>query len=106
MKPSSFSAPSKAPADFVAKSTEPDTVYLEWKLIPPEYQNGRLLGFKMRYKRYVETTFQEDTVSPTVQERTIKGLKPYTLYWFEMLGYTRAGDGPITVKTVKTLEGG
>ena len=99
-------APSRAPGGFTLRSTEADAVYLEWIPIPLEYQNGRLVGYGIRYKKYYETTFEEIIVSAAVNEKTITGLKPFSLYWFELLGYTRAGGGPITVKTVKTLEGG
>ncbi|XP_057314721.1 uncharacterized protein LOC130655923 isoform X2 [Hydractinia symbiolongicarpus] len=91
-----------APPNFIYQEMSPTSIYLDWGEIPKNEVPGTLLGYKIVYKRLDNNLTRETTTSAIMLQRTLKGLKPATLYLFTIHGYTVAGDGPISFVTLKT----
>ncbi|XP_047125702.1 uncharacterized protein LOC101241605 isoform X1 [Hydra vulgaris] len=88
---------------FSPSSTE---IYIEWTDIPEEYQNGPILGYKIKYKIYINSeSFQMVEAQFGFNAFTIKNLRPFTLYLVEVYGYNVNGDGPAQYSMCKTVEG-
>ena len=89
-----------------AVSNEPTSITVEWAPIPNARWGGQKLGYKINYKKFTETVFQERLIHPGYVTSTLTGLKPYTIYWVEVLGFNSAGDGPPEYGITKTQQGG
>ena len=81
------------------------TIYLSWDGIGPEHVPGTLLGYQISYRTYFGNSSTVTTTAANLQQRTISGLKPYTLYWVEVSGFTIAGLGPESLIIFKTPPG-
>ena len=85
-------------------------VTASWQLPPADSRNGRIIGFKLFYKkrgsagRATTLTINNGTAS----SKDVTGLDIYTEYEFEMLAFTSVGDGPRSspVVVVKTMKDG
>lgn len=77
---------------------------MDWLKIPEKYQNGELLGYRVRYKKYLEITWHTKVVDLTTTVLT--ELKPYTVYYIEVAGFNTAGEGPTEYSVCRTQEGG
>ncbi|XP_068721500.1 uncharacterized protein [Montipora capricornis] len=94
--------PDHPPLDISATTTE-SAVLLEWNPVPPEYTNGKVLGYKVLYGDVNGTTREKSTVSTRKTFQNIEGLTAHTNYSFQILAFTAKGDGaasaPYYVKT-------
>ena len=104
----SFIAPEIEPLylSFASFSPTSRSIYLSWVDIPKSKRNGGLTGYKVFYKKYHDPKFQKLIVPFGFTSVTIDGLKPFTLYYIEVLGFNTAGDGPPEYWVNKTLEDG
>ena len=98
--------PGKTVQGFQIRATQPSEVYAEWKQYPYVDFNGYPRGFVIRYKKHGDTAFKEVVAAYGSFSDTIKGLKPFSFYTFEILAFTNVGRGPPVSKVAKTLEGG
>ena len=89
-----------------AESNEPTSISVEWSNIPHEYWGGQLLGYKIKYKKFMEKNFTVKLIPSGYYSSTLTGLKPYTLYWVEVVGYNSAGEGPPEYDIEETQQGG
>ena len=92
--------------DFASFSPTSRSIYLSWVDIPKSKRNGELTGYKVFYKKFFDPTFNVEIVPFGFTSITLEGLKPFTLYYIEVLGYNTAGDGPPEFWVNKTLEDG
>ncbi|XP_047125709.1 uncharacterized protein LOC105850908 isoform X2 [Hydra vulgaris] len=98
--------PERPPPYANSYSTDPTEIYIEWTDIPVKYSNGKILGYRIRYKIYTKKeTYQVVEAQFGFNAFTIKNLKPYTLYLVEVYGYNANGDGPVQYSMCKTIEG-
>ena len=82
-----------------------ETVYISWENIPANQVPGRLGGYEIRYRKYFDNITTSERTAADLTQRTIKGLKANTWYWFEVGGYTTAGVGPLSLIVFKTPYG-
>lgn len=83
-----------------------NTIYTSWIDIPLKSHNGELRGYHVKYKKYFETTWNIKFVDYGYTSCTLTDLKPFTLYWIDVVAVNDAGEGPPDYAIVKTLEGG
>ena len=100
-----LSEPSAAPQNFNAhfNATSHDSIFLSWDPLPPEDQNGIILGYLIN----ITDISREDTLqfSSDTHNRTIESLRPYTTYTCLVAAYTSIGMGPFSAEiSVQTLE--
>ncbi|XP_065685087.1 uncharacterized protein LOC105844513 isoform X2 [Hydra vulgaris] len=98
--------PERPPPYASSYSTDPTEIYIEWTDIPVKYSNGKILGYRIRYKIYTKKeAYQVVEAQFGFNAFTIKNLKPYTFYLVEVYGYNANGDGPVQYSMCKTIEG-
>ncbi|XP_065669709.1 uncharacterized protein LOC105850908 isoform X4 [Hydra vulgaris] len=98
--------PERPPPYAKSYSPDPTEIYIEWTDIPVKYCNGKILGYRIRYKIYTKKEpYQVIEAQFGFNAFTIKNLKPYTLYLVEVYGYNANGDGPVQYSMCKTIEG-
>ena len=100
-----FLEPSAAPQSVTAhfNATSHDSIFLSWDPLPPEDQNGIILGYLIN----ITDISSEDTLqfSSDTHNLTIESLRPYTTYTCLVAAYTSIGMGPFSVEiSVQTLE--
>ena len=54
----------------------------------------------------MEKNFTVKLIPSGYYSSTLTGLKPYTLYWVEVVGYNSAGEGPPEYDIEETQQGG
>ena len=87
-------------------SIKASEVFLEWTPIPMANVNGILKGYKVKYKKYFNSEYEVVYTKGQTSEKTVTGLKGFTLYMFEISAFTTTGEGPPVPGVIKTLEGG
>ncbi|XP_047125711.1 uncharacterized protein LOC105849170 isoform X2 [Hydra vulgaris] len=98
--------PERPPPYANSYSTDPTEIYIEWTDVPVKYSNGKILGYRIRYKIYTKKeAYQVVEAQFGFNAFTIKNLKPYTFYLVEVYGYNANGDGPVQYSMCKTIEG-
>ena len=98
-------APSAAPLNLVAdlNATSHDSFYLSWDSLPPEEQNGIILGYVINITDINSGDVQQ--VFADTNNHTVDSLSPYTTYVCIVAAYTSAGTGPVSVEiSVQTQE--
>lgn len=94
--------PSKPPSSINAKGhVSLTTIPVCWQPIDPQYINGVLLGYKIRYQA-VAFGQEPAEVQPVLEVNVgistltviLENLDIFTLYRVDVLGYTVIGDGP------------
>lgn len=91
------------PPNVESSEIDHETVFLNWESIGPQHVPGTLSGYVIKYRKYHGN--QTTTHYQTATLRTLRGLKPNTLYWIEIMGYTTAGHGPESLIIVTTPKG-
>ena len=94
-----------APPNLVFIKMDYETVYLGWDPITKEHVPGRLGGYEIKFRKYFENITSTLRGATDLLQRTVKGLKPNTWYWFEVGGFTTAGVGPTSLAIFKTPPG-
>lgn len=87
-------------------SNEPTQLFAEWSNIERKYRGGELLGYNIRFKKYLEKEFKMIVVNIGFLSRTLTNLMPFTLYLVEISGFNSAGEGPPEYAVVETQQGG
>ena len=98
-----FQVPYIAPPNVEHDEIDHETVFLNWENIGSQYVPGTLSGYVIKYRKYHEN--QTTTLYLAATSRTLRGMKPNTLYWIEIMGYTIAGTGPEEVVILTTPKG-
>ena len=101
-----ISAPEGTPREVSSFSPTSRSVYLSWIDISYDLRNGGLDGYRIRYKKYFEQDFKEKICPFGFTSIAVEDLKPFTMYYIEILGFNAAGDGPPEFQVLKTLEDG
>ncbi|XP_015751521.1 PREDICTED: uncharacterized protein LOC107331445 [Acropora digitifera] len=88
--------PSRAPSVFVTNVTS-TSVTVQWNPLPPQYINGRLLGYRVFFKKTANYSFPVDASSMVVYNSnwvTLNNLEPGQRYEITVTAFTSKGDGP------------
>ncbi|XP_074619287.1 uncharacterized protein LOC141878299 isoform X2 [Acropora palmata] len=88
--------PSGAPSIFVTNVTS-TSVTVQWNPLPSQYHNGRLLGYRVFFRKMANYSFPVDANSVVVYNSnwaTLKNLDPGQLYEISVTAFTSKGDGP------------
>ena len=98
-------APSAAPLNLAAdlNATSHDSFYLSWDPLPPEEQNGIILGYVINITDISSGDVQQ--LFADSNNLTVDSLSPYTTYVCIVAAYTSAGTGPVSAEmSVQTQE--
>ena len=101
-----YLAPYIKPPSCTYQILDERTVYFSWDMIPTQQVPGTLLGYKIKYKKYDEDIFNTAIADSPMTQRTVSTFKPFTWYWVEVAGFTKAGVGPHEVFVFKMPPGG
>ena len=85
------------------------SIKVSWQLPPEDSRNGIITGFKLFYKKKKQAgSLQTMLLIEDEKARTenITGLDKYTIYEFQVLAFTSAGDGPRSSLVNRTDEDG
>ena len=93
MGPVVFLVPDRPPPDISVSSLGTSIVQVEWSPVPPEYANGKVLGYKIMISGGNGTLGKNKTIATTRTFNNIEGLTPFTSYSFQVLAFTAKGDG-------------
>ena len=86
--------PSEAPSNVQATSQNSSSILVNWSPIPPGSVNGKLLGYKVYYKKaWTSDVIKVLSASSTSTEFSIGNLQILTEYHIEVAGFTRIGVG-------------
>ena len=88
--------PSRAPIIFVTNVTS-TSVTVQWNPLPPQYHNGRLLGYRVFLRKTANYSFPLDASSVVLYNSnwaTLKNLDPGQRYEISVTAFTSKGDGP------------
>ena len=104
----SFVAPSQAPPNIriLSKITH-NTLKVSWDSIPQEYVHGDLKGYKVHYKRSMQSdkpfspdSFEIETTHPFETAVTLKNLIPNSKYRVFVLASNENGDGVQSLEVI------
>ena len=100
--------PSHAPPGFSLAPLNSTTVCASWQLPPPDSIHGIIMGFKLLHR--IKGSSDPLTVMTIGINSTLStdvtGLHKYTKYEFQVLAFSSVGNGPSSVKEVRTNEDG
>lgn len=105
------SVPSASPKNLSVIERSPTSITVKWQPIPENVTNGKLSGYKIRYRKFliissgVYAYLTTNWSLNSLPQAKITDLENSTLYQISIAGYTDGGIGPysdiITVKTKK-----
>nr|XP_058964313.1 protein sidekick-2-like isoform X2 [Pocillopora verrucosa] len=89
-------APSSAPTSLKPEVTGATSVTLRWEPVPYVGQNGVILGYKIYYRIFGKqnTEKEKELFNGLVYSTSLTGLESFVTYEFQILAYTRIGNGP------------
>ncbi|KAG1714236.1 Tyrosine-protein phosphatase 99A [Nymphon striatum] len=99
-------APSGRPAVSEVYNTSSTTVIVEWTPPPNFTHHGRLRGYKLTYRRRNVADDEYEKVVKKINFGKVENLGVFTEYIISLRVFNGAGDGPKTVVSVMTGEGG
>ena len=96
--------PSEAPLNVQATSKTPGSILVRWSPIPLGSVNGKLLGYKVYYKKaWTSDVIKVLSASSTSTELSIGNIQILTEYHIMVAGFTKKGVGvksrPVYAKT-------
>ena len=101
-----FTVPSAAPGNFILDSSSALSLDVKWNAIPLNQQHGKLLGYRIYYKKEGSGTEKTVTVGPDQFTYTITSLE-FANYSARIAGYTAVGVGKFSATLIKVPnEGG
>ncbi|XP_038046888.1 protein sidekick-1-like [Patiria miniata] len=87
------SAPSVAPVNVMVTASSSTTLFVSWLAIPPEHQNGPILGYTVSYKETGgSTTPRERTVNESVFSVSLTRLVKWQEYDVQVWGFNDEGN--------------
>nr|XP_023693958.1 neogenin-like isoform X4 [Paramormyrops kingsleyae] len=97
--------PSAPPQNLTLEAQNSKSVMVRWQPPPPDTQNGKLIGYKVRYRKGSRKSEAVETTGGTQLYQLIDGLERGTEYSFRVLALTVNGSGPATDwATAETFE--
>ena len=115
-------APSEPPRNLSVQHSVPSETTLQWEPVDKYAINGKLRGYKIKYKETESSTNIWQTIVMTVNETrqsrtkrsvadnavsfSLKGLKSYTAYTVLVLAFTIKDGVPTLATNFTTAQGG
>ncbi|XP_078347645.1 protein sidekick-2-like isoform X2 [Oculina patagonica] len=89
-------APSAAPSRVNPMVTGATSVTLTWGHVPSVGRNGQILGYKIYYRILgrQNTEKEKEVINGLIFSTALTGLESFVTYEFEILAYTKMGNGP------------
>lgn len=99
-------APGSPPRNIQAKGTSDNSFEATW--LPPLEPNGIIRGYRLFYSTDLKKDFKQWQYKTSALNQTdVTGLQRETTYFFRLMSYNDAGEGPLTeLFAVKTARGG
>ena len=98
MSPLFFLVPSRAPTNARVENYGLNELLVKWDPIPPQYANGRLLGYKVYYKRVYYYFYYPERIVIVNNTNTPSAILPNIQigkrYQISVAACTSAGLGP------------
>ncbi|XP_022918386.1 cell adhesion molecule Dscam2 isoform X1 [Onthophagus taurus] len=95
--------PSMPPMDVRCAAVTSQSLQISWQPPPSEHCNGILQGYKLTYEPVMDENWKGndelETRKTTALTTVITGLRKYTNYSFQVLAFTKIGDGIFTATT-------
>lgn len=100
------SAPGTPPRNIQAKGLSDTSFEATW--LPPSQPNGAILGYRLYYVTDPKLKIDQWLYKASADNQTqITGLLKMTTYYFKLIAYNSAGEGPLSdLFAVKTAQGG
>lgn len=100
------SAPGTPPRNIQAKGLSDTSFEATW--LPPSQPNGEILGYRLYYVTDPKLKIDQWLYRASADNQTqITGLLKTTTYYFKLIAYNSAGEGPLSdLFAVKTAQGG
>lgn len=100
------SAPGTPPRNIQAKGLSDSSFEATW--LPPSQPNGEILGYRLYYVTDPKLKIDQWLYRASADNQTqITGLLKKTTYYFKLIAYNSAGQGPLSdLFAVKTAQGG
>ena len=101
--------PGASPQAITAFNTSMFSLYVQWQEIVKDKKHGIMLGYKLflyELSKQGSKNVENRTYGLKVLEANFKGLKSFTEYRIEVLGFNYYGDGPIGAVELFTAERG
>ncbi len=102
----SIPAPGTPPHNIQAKGLSDTSFEATW--LPPSQPNGEILGYRLYYVTDPKLKIDQWLYRASAENQTqITGLLKMTTYYFKLIAYNSAGEGPLSeLYAVKTAQGG
>ena len=101
----SILVPRRGPGNLIGYSVSAKEVNITWRLIPREYAQGIIKGYRVYYDDKLRHS--GNVSMPSSQTHLLLGgLMSYTQYNISVAGFTKFGEGPRTSVLIETDEGG
>ncbi|XP_015762664.1 PREDICTED: uncharacterized protein LOC107341715 isoform X3 [Acropora digitifera] len=91
------SVPNSAPSVLIIRGVTATGLTVHWNPLPQQYHNGRLLGYRVFFRKAGYYSFSVDARSIVVHNSswvTLHNLEPGQRYEIYVTGFTSKGDGP------------
>ena len=86
--------PSDGPRFLRGHPLNSTAIHISWERIPPPSHNGKLLGYRIRYRRRGSQLYTEKNVTSNSTEVVISRLDFRTSYEIKVNGFNEVGHGP------------
>ena len=75
-------------------NTSSTSILVSWDEVPPDKQNGIIIGYTITYQAQTENQTESVEVGRNDRQKNITGLKEYVSYNITVFASTVKGDGP------------
>ena len=83
------------------------SIHISWEGIPSSPFKEKLLGYRIKYRRHENLSFNEVNVTSNASKAVLSRLDPMTKYEITVNGFNEVGHGPSgKVLVVRTLQSG
>jgi protein sidekick len=96
------SVPSLGPITVSANATSSTTIVVKWTEIPQDNRNGQIEGYKIFYGGSGIPVLHKIIKSNKTFTTTLTELRKFAVYHIQVAGYTRLGDGKLSVPPIQT----
>ena len=104
-----LSVPGASPQNLTAYNTSTSSLYVRWQELVEDKRHGIMEGYELFFYEMTKNdgllSLDNRTFGLSVLETNFTGLKAYTKYRIEVLGFNNFGDGPAAAIEVFTAEG-
>lgn len=96
--------PSAAPSNLSCIAVDESHIQCAWLPPPREHRNGRIIGYKIRYKASHESGSVKKSFGNSLLNTTLADLQAYTEYQIDVAAKSSKGQGPFSNRVVVTTD--